>query len=112
MACKSALAAVALISASGCGGLGAEEYIVAIGGTDGTVIGGTCLLVTADRITRHDVSGILPLTLEFSGDLISCAVQPKEGAGTLHLVIMAPDGRPVAESSANQPFGVVMAAGR
>jgi hypothetical protein len=112
MACKMALAALALISGSGCGGVGAEEYTVAIGGTGGTAFAGTCLLVTADGITRHDASGIVPLTLEFSGDLISCAIQRKEAAGTLHLVIMRPDGRPVAESSANQPFGVVMAAGR
>ena len=112
MAFKSALAAVALISFSGCGGVGAGEYTVTIGGTDGTVFAGTCLLVTADRTTRHDASGKVPLTLEFSSDLISCAVQRKEGAGTLHLIITTPDGRPVAESLANRPFGVVMAAGR
>jgi hypothetical protein len=85
---------------------------VTVGGTDGIVFAGTCLLVTAERTMRHDASGKVPLTLQFSGDLISCAVQRKRGAGTLHLVIVTSDGRPVAESAASQPFGVVMAAGR
>jgi len=89
----------------------AGEYAVEISGADGTVAG-TCLLVTAKQYARRDVSGTLPLRLEFSGDLISCAIQRKAGFGYLHIVIKDAAGYTVGESADAQPFGVAIAAGR
>jgi hypothetical protein len=104
------LAAAASLS---CGGAAcASDYIVEIGGTPGTPFAGTCLLVKGDGHANHDAVGAVPLTLAFSGDIISCAIVRKTGAGELRMVIKSADGRLVAESSHAQPFGVVMAAGR
>ena len=90
----------------------ADEYIVDIGGTDGVVFGGTCLLITANNNTNHAASGSTPLTLKFSGDLISCAIQRKAGSGALHMTIRNAAGHVVAESSKALPFGVLIAGGR
>ena len=89
----------------------AGEYTVEISGAAGTV-GGTCLCVTASQTEKREVSGTIPLKLELSGDLISCAILRKAEPGDLHLVIRNSGGRIVAESSEAQPFGVVMAAGK
>ena len=90
----------------------ANDYVVQIGGTAGTPFAGTCLLVDGDGHTNHDAVGTVPLTLTFSGDLISCAIVRKTAAGEISMTIKTTDGRVVAESSQVQPFGVVMAAGR
>ena len=91
--------------------LTAADYTVEISGTEGA-IGGTCLLVRANRNAQRDVSGTVPLKFELSADVISCAVQRKTGSGYLHIAIRNPGGHLVAESSQLQPFGVVMASGR
>jgi hypothetical protein len=90
----------------------AGEYIVEISGTEGTAFGGTCLLITANNSTNYAASGSVPLTLAFSGDIISCAIQKKAGSGHLHVAIKHSGGHVVAESSKVLPFGVVIAAGR
>jgi len=105
-------AAIVLTLLSGYEMLVAGEYTVEIAGPAGTAFGGTCLLIAASQNASHDVSGTVPRTLEFSGDLISCAIQRKSGSGGLHVVIKRPSGEVVAESSDVQPFGIVMAAGR
>jgi len=50
-----------------------------------------------------------PITLAFSGDLISCAIIRKSGSGELRVAIKSAGGRVVAESSDLLPFGVVIA---
>jgi hypothetical protein len=105
------LAAMMLASMSG-ETLIAGEYIVEISGTEGTVFGGTCLLITASHNTNHAASGSVPLTLAFSGDIISCGLQMKTPSGRLRIVIKNASGHVVAESSEVHPFGVVIAAGR
>lgn len=107
---RAVLAATVLLSS--CEALLAEDYVIGITGAAGTAVGGTCLSVTANKPTSHDASGTVPLTLEFSGDIVSCAIQRKSGAGNLRVVIKGSDGRVVAESSEVQPFGIVMASGR
>ena len=96
-----------------CGGqpAAADDYVVEIGGTPGTHFAGTCLLFKGRDHTSHAAVGKVPLKLEFSGDLISCAVQRKDADGAIHLSIVTQDGRTVAISAATQPFGVVTAAG-
>jgi hypothetical protein len=94
------------------GPLRADEYIVEISGSDGTAFGGTCLLITANNNRNFSASGAVPLVFEFSGDVISCAIQRKTGNGDLRMVIRSSRGRVVAESSKVLPFGVIMAAGR
>ena len=89
----------------------AGEYIVEISGAEGTV-GGTCLLITANNNISHVAAGPVPLRLEFSGDIISCAMQRKSGAAHLRIVIRNLDGRVVGESAEALPFGIVIAAGR
>ena len=88
------------------------EFTVEIGGAEGATFGGTCLLITADKSANHEASGTAPLTFEFAGDLISCAIQKKSGPGQLRIVIKNISGQIVAQSSDVQPFGVVIAAGR
>ena len=105
------MAAAALALASG-RTLVAGEYIVEIGGTEGTAFGGTCLLITANDRSSHAASGSVPLVLRFSGDVISCAVQRKTGAAHLRIVIRNSEGRVVGASTETLPFGVVTAAGR
>ena len=90
----------------------ANDYVVEIGGTAGTSFAGTCLLVKGDGHANHDAVGTVPLTLTFSGDIISCAIVRKTAAGDIRMLIKTTEGRVVAESSQVQPFGVVMAAGR
>jgi hypothetical protein len=90
----------------------ADDYVVEIAGTQGTPFAGTCLLVTGDAHANHDAIGQVPLTLQFSGDIISCAIMRRARAGDLRIVIRNAGGRMVAESSRVQPFGVAMAAGR
>ena len=107
------LAATAVLFSLSCAeDLSAGEYIVRIAGADGTAFAATCLLVSANQTRRYDASGTVPRALEYSGDLISCAIQRRAGAGALQVVITTPEGRTVAKSSGNQPFGVIMAAGR
>lgn len=112
MAIRRTLLAAAMLASMSGQTLVAGEYIVEIAGTQGIVFGGTCLLVTADKTTNYPASGSPPLTLRFSGDLISCAIQRKAGAGTLRMVIRNAAGQVVAESSKVLPFGVVIAGGR
>jgi|ERR1051325_9914956 len=90
----------------------AGDYAVTISGDEGTSFGGTCLLMTANEYAKRQASGIVPLTLNFTGDLISCAIQKKTGTGHLRIVIRRAGGEIVADSSQEQPFGVVLAAGR
>ena len=90
----------------------AADYLVQIGGAEGTPFGGTCLVMTGDTHANHEAKGTVPRTLEFSGDLISCAIQKRGGNGDLRIVIKDTGGRIVAQSSSVQPFGVVMAGGR
>jgi hypothetical protein len=90
----------------------ADDYVVEIGGSDGTPFGGTCLLVRGDGYERRPVIGTVPLRLALSADVISCAIQRKAGSGDLRIVITGSGGRVVAQSSSVGPFGVVMAAGR
>jgi hypothetical protein len=108
---RTLLAAAMLASMSG-ERLVAGDYIVEIAGAPGIVFGGTCLLVTADKNANYPASGSPPLTLRFSGDLISCAIQRKAGTGTLRIVIRNAAGHVVAESSKVLPFGVLIAGGR
>lgn len=113
MAISRALSAAIVLSLmSGHQTLVAGEFTVEIAGVAGTAFGGTCLLIVASNNASHDVSGTVPRTLEFSADLISCAIQKKAGAGGLHMVIKRASGEVVAQSSDAQPFGVVMAGGR
>ena len=107
--CTALGAAFALLL--GCETLIAGEFAVEISGAAGKV-GGTCLTVTGRESTRRDVSGALPLRLQMSGDLISCAVQRKAGSGHLRIVIKDAGGQIVGEGSQAQPFGIVMAAGK
>jgi hypothetical protein len=90
----------------------AADYTVTITGDDGTSVGGTCLSVTAQEPASHRASGTVPLTLRLAGDLVSCAIQKKTGSGHLRIVITNASGAVVADSSQEQPFGVVLAAGR
>jgi hypothetical protein len=50
--------------------------------------------------------------LEFSGDIISCAIQRKTESGHVQMVIKDSNGSVVAASTETLPFGVVIAAGR
>ena len=90
----------------------ADDFVVEVGGSDGTPFGGTCLLVVGDGYSRHETSGTVPLRLEFSADVISCAIQRKAASGDLRIVIKTTAGRFVSQSASVQPFGVIMAAGR
>ena len=96
-----------------CGGrpVVADEYILEVGGTPGIHFAGTCLLFNGRDYAKHVAVGQVPLRLEFSGDLISCALQRKEADGAIHLSIVTREGRTVAVSTAAQPFGVVTAGG-
>lgn len=105
------LAATALVLGSG-PGLVAGEYIVEIGGTEGAAFGGTCLLITANNGTSYVASGVVPLRLQFSGDIISCAIQRKTESAHLEMVIKDSTGSVVAASTESRPFGIVIAAGR
>jgi hypothetical protein len=106
----SAAAALALLLSIG--SAGAADYTVTITGDDGTSVGGTCLSVTAQEPASHRASGAVPLTLRLAGDLVSCAIQKKTGPGHLRIIITNARGEVVADSSQEQPFGVVLAAGR
>jgi hypothetical protein len=106
-ACATALALMLSI-----GSADAADYTVTITGDDGTSVGGTCLSVTAQVPASHRASGPVPLTLRLAGDLVSCAIQKKTGSGHLRVVITNAGGAVVADSSQEQPFGVVLAAGR
>jgi hypothetical protein len=110
---RPALSATALFALLlGCGTAVAGDYVVEVSGTEGTPFGGVCLMITGDaRVTRPAV-GTVPSTFGLSGDIVSCAIQRKAGAGQLHIVIRSTGGRVVDESLAAQPFGVIMAAGR
>ena len=113
MAIKQAPAAVIVLALlAGCDAAVGGEFTVEIGGAEGATFGGTCLLITADKNANHEASGTAPLTFEFAGDLISCAIQKKTGFGRLRIVIKDTSGHIVAQSSDVQPFGVVIAAGR
>jgi hypothetical protein len=90
----------------------AAEYTVTITGDDGASFGGTCLSVIAHQPASHPAAGTVPVTLELAGDLISCAIQKKTGTGHLRIMIKDATGQVVADSSQEQPFGVVLAAGR
>jgi hypothetical protein len=90
----------------------AGEYIVEISGTEGTAFGGTCLLIRGKNSTSYVTSGSVPHRFEFSGDIISCAIQPKSASAHLQMVIKDSDGRVVGESTGSLPFGVVTTAGR
>jgi hypothetical protein len=107
---RAAMMLLALLA--GCDTALGSEFTVEIGGAEGATFGGTCLLITADRSANHAASGTAPLTFEFAGDLISCAIQKKSGSGQLRIVIKNISGQIVAQSSDVQPFGVVLAAGR
>jgi hypothetical protein len=107
---RTAIMVLALLA--GCRTAVAGEFTVEIGGAEGATFGGTCLLITADKNANHAASGTVPLTFEFAGDLISCAIQKKSGPGQLRIVIKNISGQIVAQSSDVQPFGVVIAAGR
>jgi len=95
-----------------CQGASATDFLVEISGARGVRVGGTCLLVGPDKTASYTPSGIVPLRLQFSGELISCAIQRKAGAGTLKISIKAASGRVVDESSLGQPFGILFAGGR
>ena len=94
------------------GPLRAGEFRVEISGSAGTTTGGTCLTVTGKESESHQTSGLVPLSYSFSGDLISCAIQHKTGAGMLRVTIKDASGRLVADSAETLPFGVIIAAGR
>jgi len=106
------LAAALLVCISCSGPASAAEYTVTISGDDGASFGGTCLSMTANQPTSHPASGSVPLTLRLVGDLVSCAIQKKTGSGHLRIVIRNAVGNVVADSAQEQPFGVVLAAGR
>jgi len=89
----------------------AGDFTVTITGDAGASFGGTCLTVTAREPASHRMSGPVPFTLRLSGDLVSCAIQRKT-PGHLRIVITNANGDVVADSSQEQPFGVVLAAGR
>ena len=82
----------------------ADEYVVEIGGTPGTHFGGTCLLFKGRDYSKHAAVGTVPLKLEFSGDLISCAVQRKEAEGAIH---RTPGDRSITHAYpfSNEPTG-------
>jgi hypothetical protein len=105
------LAATALTLVSG-QTLVAGDYIVEISGTAGSAFGGTCLLLRAKNSTSYVTSGSVPGRFEFSGDIISCAIQPKIDSAHLQMVIKDAGGRVVGESTGSLPFGVVTAGGR
>jgi hypothetical protein len=90
----------------------AADFVVEIGGTEGIPFGGTCLLVTGNSYVKRETIGTTPLTLEFTADVISCAIQKRAGSGDLTILIRDTGGRVVAKSTGAQPFGVIMAAGR
>jgi hypothetical protein len=90
----------------------AADYTVAIDGDAGATFAGTCLLVIAKEAARRTVTGPVPATFSFSGDIISCAVQKRTGRGALHVQITGADGHVVAQSADVLPFGVVLAGGR
>jgi hypothetical protein len=90
----------------------AADYTITISGDAGASFGGTCLSVTAHQPASHRAAGTVPLTLRLAGDLVSCAIQKKTGSGHLRIVITNAHGEVVADSSQEQPFGVVLAAGR
>ena len=92
--------------------LTAGEYIVDINGPKGAAFGGSCLMITAGSSASHVVAGSVPVRLGFSGDSISCAIQPKVASASLQIVIKNSKGLIVGESSELLPFGVVIAAGR
>jgi hypothetical protein len=90
----------------------ADDFVVEIGGTEGTPFGGTCLLVVGNGYSRHETSGTVPFRVELSADVISCAIQRKAASGDLRIVIKSTAGRFVSQSAGVQPFGVIMASGR
>ena len=106
------IAVAALALALPIGPAGATDYTVSITGDAGASFGGTCLSVTAHEPASHRAAGTVPLTLRLAGDLVSCAIQKKTGSGHLRIVITNARGEVVADSSQEQPFGVVLAAGR
>jgi hypothetical protein len=113
VAIRQAAAAIAVLALlAGRNAAVGGEFTVEIGGAEGATFGGTCLLITAGKTANHDTSGTVPLTFEFAGDLISCAIQKKAGPGQLRIVIKNTGGHIVGQSSDVQPFGVVIAAGR
>ena len=114
MAIKQARAVMVVFALlAGCDTAIGGEFTVEIGGAAGATFGGTCLLIAADKsAANHETSGTVPLTFEFAGDLISCAIQKKAGPGQLRIVIKNTGGQIVGQSSDVQPFGVVIAAGR
>jgi hypothetical protein len=113
MSIRRALSAVTMLTLlAGWETARADDYVVEIGGTEGTPFGGTCLLIRGDGYERRPAIGAVPLSLAFSADVISCAIQRKAGSGDLRIVITGSGGRLVAQSSTSGPFGVVMAAGR
>ena len=69
-------------------------------------------MIEPDKTATYAASGMIPPRREFSGELISCAIQRKVGAGPLKISIKSASGRLVAESSLGQPFGVLIAGGR
>ena len=105
------LAATVLVLISG-QELVAREFTVEITGTEGAAFGGTCLLITGKNSTSYVASGLVPLRLEFSGDIISCAIQRKTESAYLQIVIKDSNGSIVAASTEMFPFGVVMTSGR
>ena len=109
---RALVAGTALALISGVAAANAAEYVVTISGDEGATFGGTCLLVSAHEPASYKASGTVPLQLAFAGDLISCAIQKKTGTGHLRIVIKNTAGHVVADSSQEQPFGVVLAAGR
>ena len=103
---------LALIAALGCGEAAAADYTVRIDGSAGTAFAGTCLVMRDKTSSSHAVSGAVPVTVQLSGDLISCAIQKKAEGGSLHVVISKSGGGIVADTSDALPFGVLIAAGR
>jgi hypothetical protein len=101
-----------MLAAASASPLLAADYTVAIDGDAGATFAGTCLLVIAKEAARYTVSGPVPATFSFSGDIISCAVQKRTGRGTLEVLITGADGHVVAQSADVLPFGVVLAGGR
>ena len=103
---------LALLTALGCGEAAAADYTVKIDGSAGTAFAGTCLVIRDKTSSSHAVGGSVPVTVQLSGDLISCAIQKKAEGGSLHVEITKSGGGIVADSSDALPFGVVIAAGR
>jgi len=106
------LLAAALVLAFWIGPACAADYTIRITGDDGATFGGTCLSMVAQQPSRQPASGTVPHTLQLSGDLVSCAIQKRTGSGHLRIVIRRAGGEVVADSTQQQPFGVVLAAGR